>query len=214
MKPSPTTKRRATREQRRYALAQRLLEAVERLADDEETFTTIGIERIAADAGVGRSTFYLYFQDKSELMEAWYEPIAGEVQEAYARWTDLDQAPTREELRDLLATITDVYRAHAPALSVIYDATAYDPIIRDRVAAVTDELIARLAKHIRRGQRQGWVGEDVLPRETATWLMWMARRGGHQLLRLDDEQRLAAFVDGYRDVVWGSLYADAAGAAK
>lgn len=206
--------RRTSREQRRVAMGQRLLESVERLSDDNESFTTIGVERIAADAGVGRSTFYLYFQDKSELLEVWYAPIAVELLAVYEKWTDIEEAPSREQLRDVLQDIADVYRSHAAALSIIYDATAYDPIVRELVEQFTDEACSRLAKHIRLGQRHGWIGEDVLPRETATWLIWMGQRGGHQLLRLEDEARLARFIDGYRDVVWSSLYAHAPGVAS
>ena len=210
MKPPSGSQRRSEREKRRVALAQRLLDAVERLADDDEAFTTIGIERIVAEAGAGRSTFYLYFQDKSELMEAWYAPIASEITDAYASWTALTEAPTRQELRTALETILDVRRAHASALSIIYEATAYDPIIRERVGSVTDEVVDRLAKHVRLGKRRGWVRDDVLPRETATWLAWMGQRGAQQLLRLDDDARYSEFLDGFLDVVWRSLYARAA----
>lgn len=202
--------KRVDREQRRIELGVRLLEAVGRLSDQDESFASIGVERIAADAGIGRSTFYLYFQDKSELLEVCFAPVAVELATATDHWTDMADAPTREGLREVLAGMAGVWRAHAAELSVIYAATAYDPIVRDLVGASTDESVAKLTKHIRAGQRRGWIAEDVLARETATWLIWMGQRGGHQLL-LEDDAKLQRFIDGYRDVVWGSLYAAAAG---
>lgn len=209
MTPAAGSQRRSDRDQRRVALGLRLFDAVERLVAQGESFTTLSVERIAAEAGAGRSTFYLYFQDKTELLESWFAPIAEAVEEADRGWQRIDGSSTKADVRAVLAGIVETHLANRGALSIVYDATAYDPIVRDLVSATMDRTVTLLAKHIRLGQRQGWIAKGVLPRETATWLTWMGQRGGHELLAVDDETRLAALVDGYLDVVWGSLYAHA-----
>ncbi|WP_372787848.1 TetR/AcrR family transcriptional regulator [Paraconexibacter sp.] len=208
---SRPTGRRVDREQRRVELALQILRATDHLTEDDASFPSVGVERLASAAGIGRSTFYLYFQDKTELLEVCFGPIGAELHEATARWTAIDTAPTSDQMRDVLGGMAAVWRSHATELSVIFDATSYDPIIREVVEAATAVSVTQLTKHIRAGQREGWVVPDVPPRETATWLIWMGQRGGHQLLRLEDEELLAQFVDGYRDVVWRSLYALAPG---
>lgn len=209
MSPAAGSQRRAGRDQRRIALGLRLLEAVERLIAEGESFTTLSVERIAAEAGAGRSTFYLYFQDKTELLQSWFTPISEAVEEANRGWQTIDGTSTKDDLRAILAEIVEAYRTHRSALSIVYDATGYDPIMRDLVSEAMDRTVTLLAKHIRLGQRQGWIIDGILPRETATWLTWMGQRGGHELLDLDDEARLPGLIDGYADVVWGSLYAGA-----
>lgn len=211
MSPAAGSQRRADRDQRRIALGLRLLEAVERLVVEGESFTTLSVEKIAAAAGAGRSTFYLYFQDKTELLQSWFAPISEEVEAANRGWLEIDGASSKADLHAVLTEIVDAHRRNRAALVMVYDATAYDPIMRELVSEAMDRSVAVLAKHIRAGQKQGWIRDGLRPRETATWLTWMGQRGGHELLTLDDETRLPSLVDGYADVVWSALYADAPG---
>jgi AcrR family transcriptional regulator len=198
--------KRTDRETRRVELGERILEAVSRLEEQDEPFTTVSIEKIAVEAGMGRSTFYLYFQDKTELLMVWFTAIAAEIHAVNRGWAAIDRSVVKADVHRLLEETVAVYRSNAVALSIIFDATSYDPIIRELVARAMAADAQVMAKHIRLGQKQGWIHQDVLPRETATWLSWMAQSGGHKLVRLRDESGLADLIGGYTDMIWGSLY--------
>ena len=45
-----------------------MLAATEKLLVEGVSFTELGVQRIATEAGIARSTFYLYFRGKTELL--------------------------------------------------------------------------------------------------------------------------------------------------
>ena len=56
------------RARRKSEIRDQLLAKVEELLEADESYAELGIDRLAAEAGIGRSTFYKYFADKSELL--------------------------------------------------------------------------------------------------------------------------------------------------
>jgi AcrR family transcriptional regulator len=45
-----------------------LLEAMERLLSQGQSFSALTVETLASEAGIARATFYLRFKDKSALV--------------------------------------------------------------------------------------------------------------------------------------------------
>lgn len=205
--PSVTRRTQSTRAARRDEIRARLLEVVERLLDDGESFTEISVERIVTEAGLSRSTFYVYFEDKGDLLVAWFSGITEELESAAKAWWALGVDATREDLHAALEGIVKTYRPHTTLMAAVYDAAAYDPSARDLITAMMDWNAAGLRKHIAAGQEAGFVDRELLPRETAAWLTWMAERGLHQLVRAATDAELARLVDAYAAIVWNTLYA-------
>jgi TetR/AcrR family transcriptional regulator, ethionamide resistance regulator len=205
--PSVTRKRQSSRAERRDEIRHRLLEVVEQLLDEGETFTEISVERMVSQAGLARSTFYLYFQDKGDLLVAWFGEITVELEAAATGWWNLGPDATRQELRTALEGIVNIYRPHTTLMAAMYDAAAYDPEVRGLVTAMMKRNIAGLRKHIKAGQKAGFVDPDLLPDQTAGWLTWMAERGLHQLVRTASDAELDRLIDAYTAIVWNALYA-------
>jgi TetR/AcrR family transcriptional regulator, ethionamide resistance regulator len=204
--PSVTRRAPASREARRAEARVRLLSAVEQLLADGESFTEVSVERIVAEAGMARSTFYVYFADKGDLLAAWFAEITGELRSAAASWWKLQSPLSFGDVRHALAAIVAVYRPHTPLMAAVYDTSAYDPTVRQLVASMMSENIAGLRTHIRRGQRGGLVDPQLHPAETAAWLTWMAERGFHQLVRGAPDAEVARLIDSYARIVWNTLY--------
>lgn len=207
--PSVTRKRQSSRAEKRDALRDRLLEVVERLLGEGESFTEISVERLVSQAGISRSTFYLYFEDKGDLLRAWFSGITGELEAVAGEWWALGPEATREHLRGALARIVGSYRPHTTLMAALYDAAAYDDGVRTLVSAMMARNIAGLRKHIKAGQRAGSIHAGLLADQTAGWLTWMAERGLHQLVRTASDAEVARLVDAYTDIVWNTLYAPA-----
>jgi AcrR family transcriptional regulator len=205
--PSVTRKNHSSRAQRRDETRARLLQVVEELLDDGETFTEISVERLVQAAGMSRSTFYVYFEDKGDLLRAWFGEITDELANAAADWWELDADSTRDDLRAVLDRIIRTYRPHITLMAATYDAAAYDISVREPVDAMMAGNTAALRKHIREGQREGFIDPELPARETAAWLTWMAERGQHQLVRGASDAQVEALVDAYTGIVWNSLYA-------
>lgn len=63
-----TTRRPSTAADRRAALEKRILSEIEELLRGGVTYTELSVEQIAHAAGISRSTFYLYFRDKVDVL--------------------------------------------------------------------------------------------------------------------------------------------------
>ena len=194
----------------RDEIRRKMLTAVEEMLSEGETFTELSVERLVARAGVARSTFYVYFADKGELLRAWLRrhhrgPRLGGQTPA----GNLGADARREDLREALGAVVDVYRPHTSLMAAAFDAAAYDPAVRESVMSLIGHNSAGLRKHIRAGQRDGFVDGDVAAGEVAEWLTWMAERGLHQLVRGADDAAYAKLLDGYTAIIWNTLYAGA-----
>jgi AcrR family transcriptional regulator len=206
-----TRKTQAGRAERRDQIKTRLLAAVEQLLADGQNFTELSVERLVGVAGVSRSTFYVYFEDKGELIRAWLTEIISELEVAARGWWSLSGDATWDDLRAALNRVVLVYRPHTTLMAAAFDAAAYDPAVREQVEEMMQRNIAGLRKHIRAGQSLGAVDATLPAAQTAAWLTWMAERGLHRLVRDAPEEELAILVDAYTSIVWNTLYAGARG---
>jgi TetR/AcrR family transcriptional regulator, ethionamide resistance regulator len=204
---------RTDRGQRKAELSRRLLGAMERLVGEGEIFPSSSIARLTSAAGAGRSTFYFYFKDKTELLQSWFAPIAKELSELDSVWARLDATTEREDLRKGFEDLVEVFRRHGLALSIVLDATAYDPVIRRDVHESLSRSVAALAEQIERGQQGGWINGSLLARETATWLTMMRTRGAQDIARIGDRASTAGLMDSYTDLVYRAFFDPAAGRA-
>jgi TetR/AcrR family transcriptional regulator, ethionamide resistance regulator len=207
--PSVTRRSQSTRAQRLQDVRDRLLAVVEQLLERGESYTEISVERLVSEAGLSRSTFYVYFEDKGDLLRAWFTEIEAELESAARRWWALDSHSNREDLRTALDTVVKTYRPHTTLMAAMYDAAAYDPGVRELVQTMMSGNIAGLRKHIRAGQRDGFVDPELPAQQTAQWLTWMAERGLHQLVRTAGDAELERLIDAYTAIVWNTLYAPA-----
>ena len=122
---APRTKRsrkKAEAEDRRRSIRDRLLAAIEELAAAGESYSTVSVERLASTAGLSRATFYIYFDGKAGLLEAWFAEVEEELAKATAAWFALDGAATQDDLGRALRGIAEVYVEHRRLLAAFNDA--------------------------------------------------------------------------------------------
>ena len=141
------------REKRRSAL----------LRAARDVFVTHGyqdarIEQIAAKAGVGKGTFYLYFKDKRAI---YAELVDGLFQRLRAAILDVDskgdiESQVRHNIRALIAVITE----DAPfARSLMWLGAGLDPQFTGTIRGFHRDVHRVLAQALRDGQALGVVAE-------------------------------------------------------
>ena len=172
-----------------------------------ESFAELSVERLVTEADISRSTFYVYFEDKGDLLRAWFGEINLELEEAAKGWWQLDERLTRADLHAALDRVVRSYRPHTALMAATFDTAAYDPAVRGLVEEAVTVSVAGLRKHIRSGQAAGFVDPSLLPAQTASWLTWMAERGFHQLVRGASDAEVSRLVESYTAIVWNVLYA-------
>jgi AcrR family transcriptional regulator len=196
----------ADRSKARVELAHQILTAAEE-AILSARFADLSIDQLTRQAGISRSKFYVYFQDKDDLVRAWFSDIWSQIHQAQSDWWTLDAESTRDDLRRALTRLVQAYRPHATLMAAVHDQALHNPTIRSEVDAVIQRNVSGLAVHIRAGQNAGFVDRHVDPDETAAWLTWMAERTQHALDPDLDEHTLQRHTDTYTDIVWQTLYA-------
>jgi AcrR family transcriptional regulator len=148
-----------------------VVDATERLLGSGATFTELGVQRIAEAAGIARSTFYLYFRDKTDLMVRLADDLGREAFAAAGEVTpDLDGI-TRAHL-DVLA----FYRRRAHVLAAVTEVAGYEPAVRDVWQAAVERFADNLAALLHAEQQAGRTSADLDPRTAAEVIVWSGIR--------------------------------------
>ncbi|MCK9248039.1 MAG: TetR/AcrR family transcriptional regulator [Solirubrobacteraceae bacterium] len=204
--PSAAQQPTGNRAVRRGELRGPLLGAIEQLLDAGESYTELSVERIVAAAGVSRSTFYVYFEDKGDLLQSLTEELMGRLDElAHAIW-DLAEDAGYADVRERMAALVATYREHRILMGAVVDSAVYDGRVGAAFGGVLEQAAGALAQHIRDGQAGGYVRSGLDPEPISAWLVWMTERGMYSLVREADDASLERHVDALTTVVWNTLY--------
>lgn len=203
--PSVTRPGQASRQDRRESMERRLFEATEHLINQGASFTELSVERLAAQAGISRSTFYVHFQDKGDLARKLTRTVLTELREVSRRWWEVAEHAVRGDLEDSITAIVDVYRRHAAAFTAVVETATYDTSVAEELRVLVQEIIGATRAAIERGQAAGTM-RDVAPAETAAVLTWMVERAGYQLVRGTDANNDLKIVAVLTDIIWTTLY--------
>lgn len=206
---SVTRSSSSRRSARRKRIVEQLLQIVEEILADGESYADISVERLITEAGMSRSTFYVYFEDKGALLLALAEDVVQQLVVTAGEWWSLPHDLERDTLEKTLRGIVETYRRHAPMWAALIDGAAYDPRVRESFRQVVDASAKGLEQHIKAGQRAGSVREDLDAARTAQWLTWMTERGLYQLLPGAGAAEVTRLVKAQTSIVWYTLYAGA-----
>jgi TetR/AcrR family transcriptional regulator, ethionamide resistance regulator len=193
------------REQRRDELRRRLLEATETLMRDGASFTELGVERLAVAAGTSRATFYVYFKDKSQLLQGFAEQVLTEIADAVQQLWQQSGPTGPDDMRQAVHGVIASYRRHQQILTAVMELAHYTPEIDE----VYRRLIARNAGYSRdfldRAQAAGRI-RKLDSAETALVITWMVERCCYQMLRDAPPAADRKLADTLTQMIWGAIY--------
>ena len=157
------TRRARSSTDRRAEVESRLLETTVRLLAGGESFTELGVQRIAAEAGVARSSFYVHFPDKTALLVRLTEDLHQKSYELVSAWQQDESADTLESLLAVYRGVVTLYRENRVLLAAINEVAAYDPIVRQAWAAQLRWFADGTAARLRQDQDRGLAPADLDP---------------------------------------------------
>ncbi|WP_327686332.1 TetR/AcrR family transcriptional regulator [Streptomyces sp. NBC_00467] len=185
-----TTRRPSNASNRRAALEERIRTVIEGLLTSGTTYTELSVEHIAQAAGISRSTFYLYFRDKVDVLLRLSGSFKSESYAIAAAWKPSGPDGGLEGLARTYEQILGYYRKHSALLSAINEVAAYDLTVREAWNAYQNQFVDNLIAILREEQKAGRTSTDIDPELAATVIV----RGGGQVIA-----RQVAGADGADD---------------
>jgi AcrR family transcriptional regulator len=137
----------------------------------------VSVAAVMAHTTLSRKSFYVYFRDRSELLEALVRPLRADADAALERWRTADDPIAAG--RTALASAARTYRRHGAILRAVFWSSVDDPDIATARAGLIDPVVAVAETIIDR------LGPDLPdPHQTAVALVTM---NVHRMLALTPE---------------------------
>jgi AcrR family transcriptional regulator len=195
----------ALRARRREAILRKLLAAVEQLSESGETYPEFSVERLIRTAGVNRSTFYSYFDDKVDLLQALTDQVLDQLLDAARYWYELPANASKADLHGALGQVIEAYVSQRVVMTAMADAAAGNVALSKAYETLMDRSTAALAVYIRRGQQEGFMDGRLDPEGSAAWLMWMSEGGLARMISPATADERARLHTGLTDIFWDGL---------
>lgn len=206
--PSVTRRSRGHRE-RREEIDERVLDATEELLGEGEGFTQLSVERIAGAADVSRSTFYVHFSDKTDLLTRLAARATADITMGADEWWRGDQSGGRDALRDVLLKLVRIWRKHEAVLRAITEVAGYDETVADFWRRRINSYAELAARRLEEDRRRGLVAEDLDPRATAFVIGWAVERTISEHIRTHGAQADRPFAQALARAIWLATFGDA-----
>ena len=204
--PSVTRRPQAKRQERRGQIERRLLDATERLMRDGASFTELSVDRLSTAAGMSRANFYVYFEDKGDLLRRLAGQVFGDLAGGAERWWSVAWRHNPEDVRAAMAAIIASYRRHQPVLVALNEMAGYDPLVAATYRDLLAGISARLAQVIEDGQADGSIRPGLPAATTASVLSWMVERACQQNLPTKPASYDVELATALTEIVWAALY--------
>jgi AcrR family transcriptional regulator len=145
-------------EQRRAAI----LDGMRRLLD-EQPYGSVSVGAIAKEAGITRPGFYVYFASKAHALFGLLVELEDEFVAVASDWYDGRTGNQIAALFSGMAETVALWRANAPLMIAIIDATAIEPLSRNHWDGFKGHFIERTTRRLELdvGSRSAALGVDL-----------------------------------------------------
>jgi AcrR family transcriptional regulator len=185
---------------RRQAVEASLLQAVEDLLTEGRCYTELSVEQIAARAGISRTAFYFYFNDKRHVLMRLVERVSELFYAQAERWWNGSVPDEPAQLREIFANVLRLWREHASVLTAIVETAGYDQEIAAFWRGLMDGFTTATRDHLESEARAGR-GSGLDPEAAAWVVVWMTERAWYQHVThpaISDD----ALLDALTHAVW------------
>jgi TetR/AcrR family transcriptional regulator, ethionamide resistance regulator len=193
------------RQRRRAEIEQQLLEATERLMAAGSSFTELSVDRLATEAGISRATFYIYFEDKRQLLLQLTRQVFAELAEAANLWWDVAERRDPDDARRAVRQIIATYRRHQTVVIAVSELASYDPVVAENYRSILDGISANGKAALERAIAAGATAPSHTW-ETASALTWMVERMCNQMVRYAPPEDDAAIAEVLAEIAWRAWY--------
>lgn len=183
----------------------RLLEALETLLARGRGFAAVTVDELVATAGIARSTFYLNYRDKPDLLARLLSRVAQEMVTASGIWFQTPEAATRDDLRAALEGIIAVYRRHRAVMRAVMDSTGQDASVASAFQTLMEDLCAQSRTAVA-GVRAAGNAHPGATDRVADLLTLTVMQACHTQIRDGSEQEAHSLVEALTHICWRAIF--------
>ena len=198
---SPTDRRPAQRsDDRREAL----LAALDRWLR-EESLEAVNIAEISKQAGVSRSAFYFYFENKGAAVAALVERMVDEVFDLNDVFISAS-GPPDQRVGTMLESLFGTWERHRHLFKAMLDARGSSASVRDIWDRARDSFVEPVAEMIRAERAAGTAPDGVAPEVLASVLLELNDRLLERLTLggpLSHDELMAGGTAVWRNAIYG-----------
>ena len=207
--PSVTRSRRPRNQAKKDAVEQAMLDALQRLGDRGISFTEASVEQLAREAGIARSTFYVHFRDKSDLVRRLAGRLTEEMIQASRIWSAVAPEATRDDLHRTVQAAISVFLKRRALFNAFVQTAIYDPDVQEIYEDMMDRMISEVRKAHLRVREAGRFHPDACP-EIAEIHVYSMEHCCHRMAQEEDPEVIERLAQGLTHMLWNSLYAPSA----
>jgi TetR/AcrR family transcriptional regulator, ethionamide resistance regulator len=182
-----------------------ILDALDRWLQEND-LEAVNIAEIAREAGVGRSAFYFYFENKAAGVAALTERMIDETFAVNDHFVS-DGASPAERVGEMLDGLLDTWQRHRHVFRAMLDARGSSPVVREIWDSARESFVASVAGMIRADRAAGRAREGVDATVLATLLLEFNDRLLERLSRggpLSPQQLRDGAADIWLATIYGS----------
>lgn len=152
-----------------------ILATCERLLG-EKPLHEIGVDELAAGAGISRPSFYFYFESKNAVLRALVERLADEIYEKAASWLEREGEPPEVTVSRSIDAAAQQWRDHGPVLRAAVQTWGSVPELRAFWDDTVRRFVEQSATRISEERDSGAAPPGPDPEALAKALIWMNER--------------------------------------
>jgi AcrR family transcriptional regulator len=198
---SPTDRRPAQRSDDRRAA---ILDALDHWLR-EDSLEAVNIAEISKQAGVSRSAFYFYFENKGAAVAALVERMVDEVFDLNDVFTSAG-GPPEQRIRAMLEGLFGSWERHRHMFDAMLDARGSSASVRDIWDQARESFVEPVADMIRAERAAGTAPDGVAPEVLASVLLELNDRLLERLTlggRLSRDELMAGGIAVWLNSIYG-----------
>ena len=142
----------------------------------ERPLNEIGVDELAAGAGISRPSFYFYFESKSAVLRALVERVADEMYAESERWLARETEPPELNVSRSIGAAAALWRDHGPVLRAAVQTWGSVPEMRAFWEDTVRRFVEQSAERISEKRASGAAPPGPDPEALAIALIWMNER--------------------------------------